>query len=75
MNLPVMHPTSVVCGLLLCKSRFCVNPGRCFSNVDCVKGLKGERAPHCDVDNIECSCRSAEGKRCEDETIFEKKMS
>lgn len=58
MNLPVMHPTSAVDGLFLCRNRFGVNPGRCFSNVDCVKGLNGEWAPHCDVDNIECSCRS-----------------
>lgn len=51
-----MQPTSDVDGLLCCKNRFGVNPGKCFSKVDCVSGLKGVRAPHGDADNIDCSC-------------------
>lgn len=50
-----MHPTSAVVVVFFCKNRFGVNPGKCFSNVDCVNGLNGERAPHFVVDNIECS--------------------
>lgn len=54
---PVMQPTSDVDGLFCCKNRFGVNPGKCFSKVDCVSGLKGVRTPHGDADNIECSCK------------------
>lgn len=55
-----MHPTSAVVVLVCCKNRFGVNPGKCFSNVDCVSGLNGVRAPHCDADNIECSWKLKE---------------
>lgn len=50
-----MQPTSIVERLFCCKNRFGVNPGKCFSNVDCVSGLNGLRAPHDGADNIECS--------------------
>lgn len=55
---PVMQPTSAVVGLFCCRNRFGVSPGKCFSNVDCVSGLKGVRAPQGDADNIECSCKN-----------------
>lgn len=50
-----MQPTSTVERLFCCKNRFGVSPGKCFSNVDCVSGLNGLRAPHDGADNIECS--------------------
>lgn len=53
--LPVIQPTSAVDRFFCCKNRFGVSPGKCFSNVDCVSGLNGLRAPHDDADNIECS--------------------
>lgn len=53
--LPVMQATSTVEVLFFCRNRFGFNPGKCFSRVDCVSGLKGVRAPHDDADNIECS--------------------
>lgn len=56
--LPVMHPTSAVVVLFCCRNRFGVNPGKCFSSVDCVNGLSGVLAPHCDADNIECSWKT-----------------
>lgn len=53
--LPVMQATSTVDVLFFCRNRFGFNPGKCFSRVDCVSGLKGVRAPHDDADNIEYS--------------------
>lgn len=47
-----MQPTSAVDGLFDCKNLFGVSPGKCFSNVDCVSGDRGVRAPRGDADNI-----------------------
>lgn len=51
--LPVIQATSDVDGLVFCRNRFGFNPGKCFSRVDCVRGLNGA-APDDDADNIEC---------------------